>query len=782
MSMTMPAQRAVVVLDDLVPFGVTYTSSRPPEAPRLRVDRLRAPRLRTRLKNALPCVVMVGCFTASAKLHTVLAAQVVMLAFMLIVPGLLLLDCAKVRPHSGPLRVAYCVATSVVLLMMIGLAASVALPGLGIVRPLSRVPIVVIVDCLVLILVWFAARRHDPIDAALDSLPSSQLLICGLLGALPLAAIAGAGLLNNGSTSHVAIATAAISTTVLVGLMMFGRRGPAVYLPVGLFAVALAAAWAYSMRSSHLFGFDIQQEIQAFNATMRPAAWSIPRDGNPYAAMLSITALPALLAQVSGVSGVMLFKVVYPLLFALVPVVVYEVAARWAPRAAAFGAAALTIALPQFAGQLPAIARQEIALLIFATMIAFAFDTTISIRIRKTALLVGAVGLSVAHYSTAYATVAALVIAHFVYEGVRFWRNHEHHGVLTFRIVLVFAAVVLVWNVVITDSSQNLSLFVRNAKARGAEILPNARDGSLTDRWLTGNTVKPIGAYEFYGRAKGYYVDQNRFLNFYPRELQQQYPPVDTKVQQNAEIVPGVKTVTSLLRISTTQLMLVFTGVGTIWFLWKRRTNTVPVLTEFAALAIAFLSFLAFMRVSGVAAEAYNQERAQLHAAVLLSVGLATTLGWGMHRYRRTATAFAALVVGVTFAASAGLTSLVGGGDISPTLANRGEAYERFVIADAERSAARWLDAHRQPKSIIFTDRYGKLRLWGSSQITSVFDSATPGTIDRGAFVFASRTNVVERRGRGQINEFSGSYRFPLPFLDRTKSVLYANTASRIYR
>ncbi len=770
-------------LDDLMPYGLTraYVEALPTVS-RVEMLRRRKPSFATRILNALPLLAILCLFTVAAALPGIVAAQVFTLLCMLTVPGALLMNIAGVRPTSGLLRLGYAAASSVVLLMLVGLLASVALPHVGIRQPLSRWPMVTAFDLLALALLLPASGKSDPLQRAFGHWQTGQLRSLGFFALPPLGAAMGSQLLNNGQTSLVAIATALGCCALLVGTMLRSARLPAWWFPATLFSVAVAATWAYAMRSNHLFGFDIQQEFQAFTSTMRPGIWHVPADGNPYQAMLSITALPTVLARVSGVSGIYLFKIIYPVLFSFVPVVVYEVTARWVPRAAAFASAALLIALPQFAGQLPAITRQEIALLLFAVVIAVAFDANISLRTRKCAVLLGAFGLGAAHYSTAYATVGALVIANVLYGAMRLRRNAAHEGVFTLGIVVMFAVIVLGWNVVITNSSQNLSLFLHTASERGADILPNAKDGSLTDRWLTGNTVEPIGGHEFYGRARGYYVDQNKFISFYPTVRQAQFPAVDSKAPEFSRWIPGYEAVASVARIATSQLMLVFTGVGILWFTWRRRRNDAPILLEFATLALSFLSFLVFMRVSGVAAEAYNQERAQLHAAVLLSLGLASTIGWALRKRHRATAIATSLAIAVLFLASSGISGLVGGGDISPTLANRGESYERFFVTTEEGAAAQWLDQHRAHDAVIFTDRYGKLRLWGSSNITEVFDSLVPGTIDRNAYVFASRANVVDGRARGQINQYSSSYKFPLAFLQATKATLYSNSQAQIFR
>ena len=770
------------LLDDLIPHGVTAESAIPLIPVPLRVHRPRRARFAVRARRSAAALGIIAAFNLAVMLPQFLVARCLAVAVMLVLPGLLVLAAMRVRPSDGMLTVAYATGISIVVLMMLGLCTSYLLPLVGIDRPLQRWPLTIVLDATMILLLAVVSRIGDPISTYWRPGPWREFGQRLAFAVLPLSAMCGAFLLNGGGSSGLAIVTGAACVVVVVLILARGANIASWCHPWALFSIAVALTWAYSLRSSHLFGFDIQQEIQAFNATMSQGSWRPPSNGNPYAAMLSITALPALLSSVSGISGVYLLKIVYPLLFGLVPVVVYFVAARWAPRVAAFAAAAMMVALPQFAGQLSAITRQEVALLLFAVMIAFAFDATIPASLRKAAVLAFVFGLSAAHYSTAYATLAALVIAHVLYGAMRLIRDVPHHGVFTFRIVVACVAIVLGWNMVITHSSQNVTLFLSTASERGADILPNSRDGSLFDRWLTGNTVEPTAAAEFTARAHGYYLGQKSFINFYPDAVVRRAIPSDSTAPKNAAMVAGVGGIAAVLRLGVSQVALLFTAVGTVWFAWRRRSNDAPILTEFATLALAFLAFVVFMRVSGVAAEAYNQERAQLHSAVLTSVGLAVVVGWGLRKHDLLIRVICAAALSITLLASTGLTSLIGGGDISPTLANRGEAYERFYVTDQELASAKWLESNTGKDAVIFTDRYGKLRLWGGTAITEVFDTLAPGTLDQHAYVYASTPNVVAGRARGQINQYASSYAFPSAFLSKMKATLYSNGTSEVYR
>ena len=450
------------IADDLIPHGLSATPAPWTFPTPLRVNRERTPGAALRLRYARASLGMLALFDIAARFNSTVAGQLGVIGFLLVVPGALLLDVYRIRPSESWMRLGYAVATSLVLMMFISLVMSAALPTLGVGRPLDALPMAIAFNAIVLILILAATRRGDPVNRWFDEHQRGLLPAVAALALLPLAAVGGAELLNNGRSSLVAQLAAIATCCVLVATVYVGDRAARWWNPTVLYFAALGALLAFSMRSNHLFGFDIQQEIQAFRSTANAGAWRVPSDGNPYAAMLSITAVPTVLAKLSGMSGVTIFKVVYPAIFALMPVVVFGVAARWASRAAAYIAAGLLIALPQFGAQLAAIARQEMALLIFAVMIGFAFDTTVSVRARKVGVGFAAFGLSAAHYSTAYATVGALLTAHVVYGGFRLWRNAAHAGVFTFKMVLGIPVIVFVWNSVITDSSQNLTFFLRH--------------------------------------------------------------------------------------------------------------------------------------------------------------------------------------------------------------------------------------------------------------------------------------------------------------------------------
>ena len=124
--------------------------------------------------------------------------------------------------------------------------------------------------------------------------------------------------------------------------------------------------------------------------------------------MLSTTVLPTALHAVAGVPELLVFTVVYPAITALFPVAVFWLARRMLPLRWAFAAAALILTQATFGQELPAIARQEIALMFFVALVAAMLDRRLRRYPQWALAAVFGAALTVSHYSTTYLAVSLI--------------------------------------------------------------------------------------------------------------------------------------------------------------------------------------------------------------------------------------------------------------------------------------------------------------------------------------------------------------------------------------
>ena len=372
-------------------------------------------------KGILTTVVLLVVFDmAVVTRHALIDSRIIVVGLGLFLPGASVLAATRVRLTNPFSHLVGVFGTGAAVWMAWVVASSATLPPSGVRHPLDALPLTVGINMVVLVALLFRPHGVDPVWDLLRSDGKRPSVIVGLAGALlPLSAVAAAERLNGGFGGAAAVAVSIAALGVLVLVMVKAPHwadGRVQYL---LFTTGLALIYLYTWRSNHLFGFDVQQEYQRFTFTLGTGRWVPPTNGDPYSAMLSITALPAALVKVSGLSGLTLFKGLYPLFLATVPPLTYGLVRVWlSPRPAAVSAAYL-IALSQFAGQLSEISRQEVGLCYFGLLVVVLFDPLLTPR-RRTGVAVAALGaLVVSHYSTSYITVYVLVATWILFGLVR---------------------------------------------------------------------------------------------------------------------------------------------------------------------------------------------------------------------------------------------------------------------------------------------------------------------------------------------------------------------------
>jgi len=744
----------------------------------VRVDERETPDHAPARSRSLPVGDLVGVAAIAAllPLRGIWAADVLLVGLALTVPGFALLRALRVPNVAVTGYPVYVPVASLAVLMVSGLLADVVAPSVGIAHPLRGVTTAVVVLALTAVLSLAASRgaSHDRLRWA-ELIPHPSLL---LPLALPALSAAGALLLNNGHGHAVARAAAGAAVLALISCFAFTSRLSRGALAMLLFACALATEWAFSVRSQEIIGFDITTELYIAQHTHAAGVWHVVHHHDAYGAMLSITILPSVLAAVTGCSPLIAFKVLYPVLAALLPVSIFLVAERFLRRAFAVGAAALMLVQSYFFQQGPELARQEIALVFFAALIAAVIDGRMTRGARLRLVAVFALGVVVSHYSSTYLAISVLVIALALEAIVSRFR-----ALPTVAAPMAVATAVLlggaaIWYAGTTRSASNVSAFVSSLQRDGLELQPHG-SGGIVNQYLNGNVGSSVTATAFERLAIRDYRSRQTYIHPIPAANQPRFQLQPDNVPVSA--VRSRFAAAALTTVSTVfgQLMLVFGVVGAV-VLTLRRGGGVSI-RQVGILALAAVAMLAVVRFSGTAAAAYNQSRALLQALVLLAIPaawLAQVLLARTRGLRWAAGAALVLTFAVVFAVQTGVVKAIVGGNTSLNLSQSGEDFERQYITPAELAAATWatVESFHQP---LYADRYGQLRLFAARGAVALTD-LVPQTLDGGAWVYATRTNTLLGRARGQIADTASTYRWPSDFLNSFFDTMYANGDSEV--
>ncbi len=699
----------------------------------------------------------------------------------LVVPGLLLLEAATVPRHDVLRCPAYLPAASLVVLAVVGVSANFAVPRIDGAEPFTAYPMLLALDVALVLLALVAALRRPqpplPVAALLHAWPRVRDAWPLLL---PAGAAVGASAL--GATGDRTIALVVLVTavaTLAVGLFLAGRGAP-VRAALALYGAALACIYSFTLPGSEVFGWDITGEYATLTAVLEHGSWARLHEHDAYGAMLSLTVVPAALHGLAGLAPAVILKAVYPALLACFPVLVFSIACRIVTPRAAYLAALAIVAQAAFIQQLPAIARQEAALLEFGALLAVLADRELRPGTRRTLVAVFGTGIVVSHYSTAYMTIALLALGVAVGLALAVLRRDVRLLTRAVFALVVVALAAAAWYGPVTGSYSNAGDALSSIAADGLNVLPGASGKGPLDAYLRGNSVNVIPAATYQRDVAARYAKDRPYVVPLPAAGDPRFALRDDPVPETGDA--GARRGLNGAVTIVLQLVNLIAVAGALTLALRRRSS--PTARLFGALGVGALAILAVARISGTIAASYNLERLEVQMLAVTGIGLALLADRLARRHLvgRILVGLFALGLLVAVAAGTGLGAAAAGAGGTANLSRSGEDAERFAITPGERAAAQWLGGHAPPGAQIYADRYGQLRLFafahrGSSFLTAV----TPRTLDHRAVVFADRANWADGRARDAVGPDIATYAFPRAYLDTYYDRPYVSQQGAVY-
>jgi uncharacterized membrane protein len=703
-----------------------------------------------------------------------------MVPLLLVIPGVILLRALHIPGKTVAANPIYVPAASILVLMGSGLVIDLGGPPFGISTPLRTAPLLITLEvvCAALLLCSRNAPSNTQIPwAALDR---PVALAWPLI--LPLVGAAGALRLNSGHSNSIAAISIVLVIVTLIATFLRAPWCDDTLLIVVLFATGLALMWSFSLRGDLVYGFDISNEYNAMNQAVTTGIWHLSHPNDAYGAMLSVTVLPAELHALSGVQALLVFKVVYPLIGALFPVGVFCLGRRMLNGRWAFMAAAFVIMQQTFFQQLPALSRQEVATLLFATLIASALDTAQSKHSRWIFVCLLSLGMVVAHYSTAYMAIPLLALAVAFQWTVSWFRPVPRTSGAVLLAVGISIAGATVWYGALTHSTSNVSQFAQAMKGQGINVLPN-QGGNLISTFLQGEEPAQLSPSQYQSYISGYYKETFPFTTPLPDASKPQYNLKAAPYLVPPVTMPTVANGLGFLNLLIEQLLNLLTVVSALLLVLRRKLRTLA--NHIGILGLGSAVILILTRVSGTIAEAYNPQRAFLQLLIVLAIAGSWMISQLGIKYKWTRPWLLIICSGALFVSLIGNTGLSGlfvGGGPAANLVDNYEDYENFVVYEPDLAAADWLTKETSAGQVIDADRYGELRLAAlAGERSGTFGDITPETIDQHAWVYATRTNAIDNIVESDTGAHTGVYAFPKLFLDSNFNVVYTNGASEVF-
>jgi len=722
---------------------------------------------------------------------------------LLVAPSILWYGFADRAVSTRDGRVLVAVGFTLSMDMAVALLINTVLPPLGDIRPLSRVPLALGAALAVLLVAWCVRPpEHTARSAARRAPGLATVLVLGVVSLV--LAVAGAIRLNNGLGSATGV-LALVSMALLIGqLLRRRRRYPDAVLELGLFFAAAALLLLTSLRGWYITGHDIQREYEVFQLASGASRWQISAFRDPYNACMSITVLPTAFNRLTGISGLYVFKVVFPLLFALTPPMIHRSARNVAQRVIALLASVYFMAFPTFFTDMTYLARQEIAFVILGGAVVVLTDTARPLRQRRvvfTALLGGVV---LSHYSTTFVVVMVLGLA---FATDLLWRllaryrrwGRAEPALVTWWIVAVVAAAAVLWTGPLTGTSGQLTSTL-SITAQNLVDPSHVESGSSDTGYsiLGGTTVTPQQRLAQYqqdilgltasDRANGEYLPLTAVDAYPVTAVSEPDLPLTAlgRGLQRAGIPVG--TANQLARTFAADMLQVLLLVGLAVCIWVRRHRAFRPSRDQVTLTVGALGVIGLLTVLPQLSVDYGVLRAFQQGLFFFGPFLAAGSVWLFRWTRRWAVPLASALAVVFFLDLTGaIPQVIGGYPPQLNLNNAGQYYDIYYVQPQERSAIDWLetrtnaDQRQNIQSEVQTDRYTFSRLQTLIRGRAL-DDIYPTLIGTDSYVFLGSTTVRKDEATTFYQGDLVTYRYPLGLLNSMKNEIYSSNGAEVYR
>jgi uncharacterized membrane protein len=433
------------------------------------------------------------------------ARQVFGLLFLTFVPGVIIVNILGLKDQSRLERLLISIGLSIAFLMIGGLLLNEFSLFAGFSTPLQSVPLMAVLSVFTIfggVLIYIRKDSIRIADFAISKQGLSTLFPFGLI----LLSVVGAYFVNAYNNNIILLVTILSISALFLFLATFKKIAHRNLYAIAVFAIALSLLYHASLISQYIvpYGSDVPLEYSVFNLTNSNHHWSAI---NPYGnliygrfnSMLSITILPTFYANILDLDPTILFKTLYPLIFAFVPLCLYQLWQKYIGAKYALIAAFLFMAQQTFYTEMLGLNRQIVAELFFALLLLVILNKTLKPAGKAALFIVFSFGLVVSHYGLSEIFIFFAVAA-FAYA---FITKRTNSRVTVFSIVS-FPVIMFFWYIytsgsAVFDSILEFSNYVfsqfgefLNPASRGQTVMLGLGLETAPTIW---NTISRVFAY-----------------------------------------------------------------------------------------------------------------------------------------------------------------------------------------------------------------------------------------------------------------------------------------------
>ncbi|GAB4315533.1 MAG: DUF2206 domain-containing protein [Methanobacteriaceae archaeon] len=381
-----------------------------------------------------------------------LILQIIGFIYISFFPGFLLIKIINLDRLNLIELFSYSIGLSLSLIMILGLIINSIYPLIGINEPLSLKPLILTFSCLMIVLIFFFYITNDKKICTIKFEKFyNNKIITALIIILPLMSIIGTSLVNTNIFNFFLVLLFPLIVLLML-IFVFKTNSHELY-PLVIFSISLSLLFQRSLISNYLTGFDIQSEYYYVSLVLKSSYFNINVPGT-LNSMLSLTFLNPIYAKILNMNEIWVFKIIYPLIFAIVPLYLYNLYSKVIKNnnsKIAFFSVLLFVSFYAFFTEMLALARQEIAFLFVVLLSGLIILEKKSYKISLLTVLF-LMSLVFSHYTTAYLYLFLLMAFTVPY----LFKKNQKIGI---SFILLFLTIIYTWYVYTSQSEAFMSAF-----------------------------------------------------------------------------------------------------------------------------------------------------------------------------------------------------------------------------------------------------------------------------------------------------------------------------------
>ncbi len=376
--------------------------------------------------------------------------------FLITIPGLLIMLMLKIRKIGFWEYLVYTIGLSITFLMFGGLFINGTLPLIGINKPLSLIPLIISLDIFLIIFWLIAYNRNKEIsfDIKLQELDGLNKIFLIIPIIFPILSIFGAIILNNQGTNYVTMFMLGGIAAYVFTIVLFRKKLNHNIYPWAILMLSISLLLMYSLRSWHILGWDIHQEYLVFTLTNNAKYWSPYASSSAYNSCISITILPTIFTSFIKINNEYIYKLIFPILFSIVPLMIYLSTKKFLSEGYAFLTSFFFIGQYWFV-QMPTLARQEIAFIFLTLILLLIFNHELNESIKAFLYIILGMSIILSHYSTTYVWLATMVIFYILGRLLKIIFLKNLKLFFSFKYILLMILVTFLWQFQFNVPSNN---------------------------------------------------------------------------------------------------------------------------------------------------------------------------------------------------------------------------------------------------------------------------------------------------------------------------------------